>query len=361
MKTSTVKSKNGETMRNRRFQSQLFVTVAFLMLVGWPTLSRAGNQGRAGVNLGSTSFMDGFGRAVDGLTYQGYLTYSMGRAIYDPNGNKITAFVDPKIDSYNFTNQFSYYFPTTWLGDRVRPALNFLLPLVGFDTSFGAVGPSLTNNGIGFGDFTMGPMFQFKPLMLGERPFFAHRLEIDLVAPIGKYDPHKNINQGSNFISFIPHWAATLLPLPGLELSVRIHYIYNFRNDRPTGAPTDPNAADTTLKLNLDSAQAGQAFFFNFATSYEIIKSLHIGANGYFLTQLTDDRFTTFDKATNQKTTYQAKDLPGEGKAQVFAIGPGGFWELAKTDKLFVNVYFQPVVKARTQSTVFNLRWVHSF
>jgi hypothetical protein len=346
-------------MINRHRKSQLFAAVTFLMLAGWPALSRAGNQGRAGVNLGATSFMDGFGRPTDGFTYQGYLTYSMGRAIFDPSGNKIAAFVDPKIDSFNFTNQVSYYFATTWLGDTVRPALNFLLPLVGFDTSFGAGGPSLTNNGVGFGDLTMGPMLQFKPVMLGGRPFFAHRLEIDLVAPTGKYNPHKNINQGSNYVSFVPHWAATLLPLSRLELSVRIHYIYNLRNDRPTGAPVDP--ANPPARLNLDSAKAGQAFFFNFATSYEIIQSLHLGANGYFLTQLTNDRFSTFDGATNRKTTYDAKDLAGEGKAQVFAIGPGGFWEVTKTDKLFVNAYFQPVVKARTQATVFGVRWIHSF
>jgi hypothetical protein len=324
-----------------------------LALAVFPATSLAGNQGRAGVNLGSTSFMDGFGRPIDGFTYQGYLTYSMGRTMIDRDGNEITAFKDPQIDSFNFSNQLSYYFPATWFGDFVRPALNFVLPFVVFNTSFGAGGPSLKDNGAGFGDLVIGPMWQFKPIVVGGRPFFSHRLELDLVAPIGKYDPSKNLNQGSNFVSLLPHWAATIVPLPGLELSVRIHYIYNMRNDRPTSPPTDP--ANPPNKLALNSSQGGQAFFFNYATSYEIIKTIHIGVNGYFLTQLTADKYTLVDGTKNDGVTL------GEGKAQVFAVGPGAFWEPVKTDKIYANVYFQPVVKARTQSTVFNLRWLHSF
>jgi hypothetical protein len=348
-------------MTKRRLQVRLLAATLFLLPAAWPASSQAGNQGRAGVNLGSTSFMDGFGRQKEGFVYQGYLTYSMGRAVYDPEGNKISTFVDPHIDTFNFTNQVSYYFASTWFGDTVRPALNFLLPLVAFNTSFGPGGPSLTNNGVGFGDLLMGPMFQFKPIMVGGRPFFSHRLEFDLVAPTGKYDPHKNINQGSNYVSFVPHWAATVIPVSRLEISTRIQYIYNLRNDRPTGAPLDPAGATPTARLNLDSAQAGQAFYFNYAASYEVVDKVHIGANGYFLTQLTYDRFTTYDSATNRKTNYDAGKLKGEGKAQVFAVGPGGLWEMTPTDKLFANVYFQPIVKARTQATCFNVRWIHSF
>lgn len=345
--------------------------LAWLAIACWPTHSLAGNQGRAGVNLGATSFMDGFGRPVEGFTYQGYLTYSMGRAMRDLNGDKNPAFIDPQIDSVNFTNQLSYFFAATWFGDAVRPALNFLLPAILFNTSFGAGGKALTDNGIGFSDLTLGPMFQFKPIMVGGRPLFAARFELDLVVPVGKYDPNKDINQGTNYVSIVPHLAMTLVPLPGLELSTRIHYIFNIRNDRPVGKPVvdtqvpDPNNPTLTITqkrpLDLDSAQGGQAFFFNYATSYEIFKTFHIGANGYFLTQLTADKYTVFsDRATN--ATYETDGVAlGEGKTQVLGIGPGVFWEPTKSDKLFANVYFQPIAKARTQNMSFGLRWVHGF
>jgi hypothetical protein len=327
--------------------------LAWLVIAGWPMPSLASNQGRVGVNLGATSFMDGFGRPTEGFTYQGYLTYALGRSINDLNGNEVKAFVDPQIDSFNFTNQLSYYFPTTWFGDAVRPAVNFLWPLVVFNTSFGAGGPSLKDNGIGLGDLTMGPMLQFKPIMSGDRPVFSHRMELDLIAPIGKYDPSKSINQGSNFVSISPSWAITVVPLPGFEISTRLHYIYNMNNNRPVGAPTDP--ANPPNKLEIDSAQGGQAFFFNYAASYEIFKTVHIGASGYFLTQLTADKYTLKDGTKKDGVAL------GEGKTQLLGIGPGAFWEPAKTDKLFANVYFQPIAKSRTQNTSFGLRWVHSF
>jgi hypothetical protein len=243
-------------------------------------------------------------------------------------------------------NQLSYFLPHTLFGETVRPAINFVLPVVMFDTSFGTPGPVLHDNGIGVGDLTFGPMFQFKPIMAGDRPVFSHRFEVDLIVPIGRYDPGKNLNQSSNYVSINPHWAATVLPLPGLEFTVRLHYIYNTTNDRPTNPP---------LGALVESVQAGQAVWLNFATSYEFVTGLHVGANGYYLKQLTADKYRLADG------TQADADRLGEGKAQVLGIGPGALWEPGKGDKLFANVYFQTLVEARAGSTVFNLRWLHSF
>src|SRR6476469_5844894 len=57
-----------------------------------PSLALAGNQGRAGINLGATSFFDGFGRPLEGFTYQAYLQYSRSRDITDANGDATKAF-----------------------------------------------------------------------------------------------------------------------------------------------------------------------------------------------------------------------------------------------------------------------------
>ena len=79
----------------------------------------------------------------------------------------------------------------------------------------------------------------------------------------------------------------------------------------------------------------------NFAASYEAIKGVHLGVNGYYLKQLTLDRFFLTDN------TYYEGKKPAEGKQQVLGIGPGAYWEVAKTDKLYANYYYQLLVEAR--------------
>lgn len=317
-----------------------------------PAVSFAGNQGRAGINLGLTSFFDGFGRPVEGFTYQAYLHYARARAFYDAKGNENKAFRDPEFDVFLLLNQLSYTLPSTMFGGRARPAFNFILPVVGYKTSFGTPGPVLKDNGTGLGDLTFGPMIQFLPIVSGGRPVFSHRFELDLIAPTGKYDPARNINQGAHYISINPYWAATVLPFPGFELTARVNWIYNFTNERPVNPP---RGGMPPTALPVESAQAGQTIWVNFATSYEVVKTLHLGAQGYYLKQLTRDRFNL---TTGGHTNGAAQ---GEGLQQVLGIGPGLFWEAAKTEKLFANVTFPLLVKARWDHTTYQVRWIHSF
>jgi hypothetical protein len=315
-----------------------------------PTPAMAGNQSRAGINLGATSFFDGFGRPVEGFTYQAYLQYSRAREIMDANGDTTKAFVNPQLDTLVMLNQLSYYGPSTLFGDRVRPGINFILPLVGFMTSFDTPGPVLKDNGVGLGDLVMGPVFQFKPLMSDGRPVFSHRLELDLVVPTGKYDPDKNLNQGTNYVSFNPNWALTVLPAKGLEFTTRVNYIYHFTNERPTNPPRG-----VPMGTTVESARAGQAVWANFASSYEVFTGVHLGVNGYYLKQLTLDRFFLTDR------TYFEGKKPAEGKQQVLGIGPGAFLEVTKKDKLFANYYYPLLVEARPKSQGLTVRWLHSF
>lgn len=332
------------------WSSVVVSAIAMMTCAVYPSLAMAGNQSRAGINLGATSFFDGFGRPVEGFTYQAYLQYSLAREIADANGDETKAFVNPQLDTLVLLNQLSYYGPHTLFGDRVRPGLNVILPLVGFMTSFDAPGPVLKDNGVGLGDLVIGPVFQFAPTISEGRPVFSHRLELDLVAPTGKYDPAKNLNQGTNYMSFNPNWAATVLPLPGLEFTTRLNWIYNFTNERPVNPPRG-----IPMGTTVESARAGQTVWANFATSYEVIKGLHPGINGYYLKQITLDRFYLTDN------TYYEGKKPAEGKQQVLGIGPGVYWEATKKDKLYANYYYQLLVEARPVSHALTVRWLHSF
>jgi hypothetical protein len=330
------------------------VAGAVCILLGWlcPARSLASNQEPAGINLGFTSFFDGFGRNEEGFTYLAYAQYGMAREINGDNGKPDRRFTDPRIDAFVLINQLVYVLPEKLFNDTAHVGIDFIVPVVGFSSSFKPL-IILKDNGVGLGDLTFGPLLQFRPIMSGGRPVFSHRFEFDVIAPTGKYDPDKDINQGANFTSLNPYWAGTVLPLPHLEISARFHYLYNFKNDRP--------ALGYLYNLQIPPAvkrsQAGQAVWVNFAASYEFLKGLHVGVNGYYFLQLNLDLYEMRDGSSNSGSMF----LNDSGKASLLGIGPGAMFEIGEHDKLFANVYFQTLVHNRPVSKVFNLHWIHGF
>ena len=144
-------------------------------------------------------------------------------------------------------------------------------------------------------------------------------------------------------MSLAPYWAGTVLPVHRLEISARVTYLYNFTNPRPANPfPVYPA---------VDSAKAGQALWINYAASFEVLNTLHLGVNGYYFRQITDDRYTYVD-GTSDTGTYVLGDF---GPAQMLALGPGLFWDFSKTDKFFLNAYFSIKVDNRPQQNTFNL------
>jgi hypothetical protein len=322
-----------------------------------PALSGAANLEPAGINLGFTSFYDGFGRNEEGFTYLAYAQYQRSRNITGDDGNPSIYFVNPKIDAYVVVNQLVYVLPEKLFGDTAHLGIDFIVPVIGFDTKFNPPPPipsaQLNDNGIGLGDLTFGPLLQFRPVIAGGRPVFSHRFELDFIVPTGKYDPDKDINQSSHYVSINPYWAGSVLPLPHLEISTRLHYLYNFSTDRPPLGRLYSYEVPTPIK----SAQAGQAVWLNFAASYELPAHFHWGVNGFYFHQLNKDLWEMRDGSTNDGSAL----YNDYGKASVFGIGPGAMFDLGQHDKLFANVYFEPLVYNRPQSTVFNLHWIHGF
>ena len=86
----------------------------------------------------------------------------------------------------------------------------------------------------------------------------------------------------------------------------------------------------------------------NWATEYEVIeKKLHLGINGYFLTQFTD-------------TQVDGQAVAGR-REQVIAVGPGGVYHFSQNDHLFCNAYFEMDARNRPEGQRFVLRFVHHF
>jgi len=297
------------------------------------------------INLGGTTFVDGFSRMSPGWTYLATLRYANGSEIKDDQGNNVPVFNNPRINATTLVNHFSYTSPVEVMGATL--GFNFLLPVVSLDTKFGQPGAVLQGSGTSLGDITMGPSLQFKPIMGPRGPVFVQRLEFDVLLPTGKYDEHRDINQGAGFYSINPYWSATWFPTSNWEVSWRLHYLYNFRNDKP--ASSAPLAFEGTP---VRDTQAGRAAWINFSTSYEVAPKVRAGVNGYYFKQVSDNEINhvSIDKS----------------REQVFGIGPGMMFNIdrdgGKHDALWINTFTESKVRNRTRNSwILQARYAYEF
>jgi anthranilate 1,2-dioxygenase (deaminating, decarboxylating) large subunit len=277
------------------------------------------------VNLGLTSFLDGGPPAGPGFYYTGYLQYyTADELVRHPSPVLRKA----DVDVWAYLNQFIYQSDEELLLGG-KWGIDVIVPIVEFDSS-----PNI-DNGMGIGDVLVGPFLQWDPIMGPDGPRFMHRVELQMIFPLGKYDEDEALNPGSNFFSFNPYWAGTYFFTPRLTASARLHYLWNCENDDPYTA------------LGLSDAEAGDAFHANFALGYEFIpKKLRAGLNGYYLKQMTDTKANGSSVGTRE---------------QVLGIGPGALWSFSQDTHLFFNLYFETDTKYRPEGERFVLRCVHHF
>lgn len=270
------------------------------------------------VNLGFTSFLDGGPPAGPGFYFSEYLQY------YD--SDEFTDFpIEADVQASVSLNQFLYQSDTpVFLGGKW--GLDIIIPLVDLQSD------TVPNNSAGIGDILIGPYIQWDPIMGKNGPLFMHRVELQTILPTGKYDENKALNPGSNFYSFNPYWAGTLFITPKLTTSVRIHYLWNGKNDDPFGA---------------NKSQAGSAVHGNFTVAYEIIPhQFRLGLNGYYFKQISDSEINGSSVSSREK---------------VFAVGPGFIWHINQDNHLFFNSYFESNVENRSKGDRYTLRFVHHF
>ncbi len=277
------------------------------------------------VNLGGSSFMDGV--AGPGWLYQETLSHYRSTAFTDSNGDTI-----PGNNEANISVALSHLALITekkvWGGFY---GAEILLAVVNAEigTVFGPKG-----NSLGFGDLIISPfLVQWTDSKLFGKPYW-HRLNFNFILPTGSYDPNKSVNVGNNVFSFNPHYAFTLKLSPKFEVSARLHYLWNSKNNDP-----NPNVAS-------NHTQPGQAFHMNLATSYEFAPGWRGGVAGYYLKQLTDHRIDGVDIAGSRE--------------QVFGIGPGISY--ANKGNIFhLNVYFESQAENRTEGSFLLFRYSKIF
>ncbi|HTU50689.1 MAG TPA: transporter [Acidobacteriaceae bacterium] len=218
------------------------------------------------VNLGDTSFLDA-------IAFPGWLVELIGQGVHDNKTLNNAGQVVPQITDIN---SGALLLHIAWLAHHPRIlgawyGTEIVLTGAYVDTGGHGVGQ-------GLGDFTFAPIIlQWPKHTVFGMPIYQ-RVTFDIDAPIGRYSPESTVNIGNNAWDIHPYYAVTLFPAKRIETSWRIHYLWDATNHAPP------------LSENAKTSQAGQAIHFNATASYEIIKNVYVGANGYYLKQITDAR-----------------------------------------------------------------------
>jgi hypothetical protein len=293
----------------------------------------------AGLNLGVSSFFDGLDRQTPGFNSLTIAQYQDINKFYTNDGSSNPVFKNGRLQVYGLYQEITYLSPIRVLGGNL--GFNAFLPITFLHAKDdpGSIVPLTASSGVG--DLTFGPYIQFSPLTLGGHPVFFSRLEFDTIAPIGKYDPQKLVNPSSGFWSLNPYYAFTFFPSENAEISMRLHYLYNFANNNP-----GVNNSDGFPGL-VSQFKAGQAVWVNFAASYKVLPHLNVGINGFWFRQITDDTVNGQTQSNNRTTNL--------------SIGPGAVWTASPGDFVFLNVYL-PVAERNTAAGVrASVRYVHEF
>ena len=235
----------------------------FALSLGIPGLCSAQVQ-LPTVNLGFTNFEDGFSKP--GWFLQEFPNYYHADELKDSGGDTVPG--HNRLTAFSTTTHVAYVSQRQIFGGWV--AGEALLPWVDVDARFAAGGSSAR----GLADLTLGVGLQWAPREIGGG-VFAQRAMLNVGVPTGHYSDRQPVNEGNNFVVVDPHWVFTY-ERQKLEVSARLHYLWNSVNH-------DPFAGS-----GADDVQPGQALHVNYSVSYEVIRNLRLGFNGFWLQQLTD-------------------------------------------------------------------------
>ena len=241
-------------------------------------------------NLGLSNLQDGVPPGT-GWYFQQYIQNYQAITNHGPMGQDNGG---ERISSLLSMSQLIFISKSKLIGGN--PGFSLLVPVV----RLSAEGTSLTPLSINpnpLGDIIAGPFIQwFNKRIFNMR--FSHRLEIDLVSPVGAYQNSYTVNPGSHLFSITPHYTFTVFPAERLSLSMR-HYFNYYLNEIGT------------------DIKPGISYNFNYSFEYRIISSLRVEIAGYYLKQLQQD-----SKSGN--THYFQNEFGiSDTREQVFAYGPG--------------------------------------
>jgi hypothetical protein len=230
-----------------------------------PLSPRAQAQQLPAVNLGDTSFLDG-------LAFPGWLAETINQGERD---SKTLSNTGQPVSGITDVNSGVSLLHIAWV------ALHSHLLGAWYGTEVVLTG-GYVDTGREWGCSPSLPSFCNGP-SIPSSACPSTSVDLDVYTPTGHYSAERPVNIATNAWSLNPYYAVTLYPAKRFETSWRVHYLWNATNHAPP------------LDAGYNTTQAGQAIHFNATASYEILKGLYVGANGYYLKQITDARANGID------------------------------------------------------------------
>ena len=293
----------------------LFLTVLFAATATNPAVAQVQLPS---VNLGDTNFEDGI--ALPGWILEEFPETYVSGELRDGHGNIVRG--TNRLTADTTTTHVAFVSNKRVLGGLL--AAEILQPLVDLDVQL-ANGTSSRVRG--FGDLIFGPGIQWTPKKIGEG-ILAHRFVFIVSVPTGTYSDKRAVNIGNHSVFLNPYYAITF-ERKKVEVSARLHYLWNSANNHPF------------VGFGIKNTQPGQAFHMNYAASYEVHKNVRLGFNGYWLQQLTDDRINDVTVPYSKERTV--------GLGPGLQLGGQGIW-------FHLNAYMETDVHNRSSGIKVTMR-----
>jgi len=280
------------------------------------------------LGLGYSNILDGGPvRPYPGIYWQHWLQYYTTKRFLDNKGKPLGGLPSPRFRGLEYVTELTYQFEKQFpLGGM--PGLEVVVPFI----LMGEIEKNelnITSSGGGVSDIGFAGYIQWPALFHHGRPIFIHRLQFGFTIPVGKNKlPEKQINPSNAFFYCGPNWSATLYLSERWSLSWSWYYVWCAQNE----------------KINF---RAGDAIHGNYSLAYEAYPNLYIGAVGYALQQLHNNR-------ANGVTIPDSKE-------RVFGIGPGIAYFFSKDLIFFSYLYLEAGARNHTQGTNFISRLVLHF
>ena len=246
-------------IRFMRVRAGVLLACAALLAGG-----RAWGFNQPSANLSATTFLDG--GTPPGAYYINYSIFTQSGKAVDKDGQTLPG--GARVNSFAQLHQFYYLTGLKVLGGNL--AFDALVPVVAITADGSLNGAPVTANTAGFGDGMLGLALHWDQGSLLGRPLFQ-RVESDVTMPTGGYDRNKSANPGSNLWTLDSYYSFVWLFADGWETSLRLWYAFHSENDQTRVRP-------------------GQRLHLNYALSRQVLARVRLGAAGYVLRQVADDK-----------------------------------------------------------------------
>lgn len=254
-----------------------------------PAAAGATENGGSTYPIGVFTINPGFAPPPDRLSFFSYNSYYTSDTLESSNPRRPTDF---HVWSFVSAERFDFSWPMApWHGFRFGSRL--VAPLVEVHQTVVAAGRTRTQSQGGLGDLTVAPVLvgRVDKTAWGT---IAQQANLTLSLPTGAYEKNNLVNTGRNFTAYQWNYGLSWLPTPKTQLGFQAVYISNTKNE------------DTDYR-------SGDEFDIDWVAGYQFARGLWAEANGYYYTQLTNDR------------QYGAL-FNGGNQGEVLAYGPQLRW-----------------------------------